>query len=95
MYILKPDIIDSSGGLQLCAGQESGCEAAVHSMARIFDEIDTEAILLVDASNAFNLNRKVMLHNIRITCPLIATFAINSYQNPERLFVTGGCEIAS
>ena len=31
MYILKPNIIDSSGYLQLCAGQKSGCEAAVHS----------------------------------------------------------------
>ena len=96
MYILKPDIIVSCGDLQLCAGQKSGCEAAVHSMASIFDEVDTDAILLIDASNAFNnLNRKVMLHNIKITCPLIATFAINSYRNPARLFVTGGCEIAS
>ena len=65
-------------------------------MASIFDEVDTDAILLIDASNAFNnLNRKVMLHNIKITCPLIATFAINSYRNPARLFVTGGCEISS
>ena len=40
MYILKPNIIDSSGDLQLCAGQKLGCEAAVHSMARIFYEFD-------------------------------------------------------
>ena len=29
---LRDDIIISAGPLQLCAGQESGCEAAVHAM---------------------------------------------------------------
>ena len=32
---------------RLCAGIDSGIEAAVHSMARSFQQDDTEAILLV------------------------------------------------
>ena len=84
------------GDLQLCAGQKSGCEAAVHSMANIFNDEDTDAVLLVDATNAFNLlNRRVMLNNIRLICPLVATFVINCYNQPARLFVTGGLEITS
>ena len=49
-----------------CAGQTSGCEAVAHAMHEIFNEEETDAVLLVDASYAFNsLNRIAMLHNIR------------------------------
>ena len=42
---------------------------------------ELEAILLVDATNAFSaLNHQVALHNIRRLCPLIATILINSYR---------------
>ena len=37
---------------------------------RIFEADDTDAVLLRDASNAFNaLNRAAALHNIRVFCP--------------------------
>ena len=50
---------------QLCASQVAGVEAAVHAVRASFLWDDTEAILLVDANNAFNLlNRIVALHNI-------------------------------
>ena len=62
----------------------------------IFTDDETDAVLLVDADNAFNkINRKVMLHNIRIICPVIATYVINSYYINARLFVSGGVEIES
>ena len=52
------EIQKSAGSLQLCAGQPSGCESAVHALRHIFDDSSTQAALLVDASNAFNnLNR--------------------------------------
>ena len=96
MKIAKKDVIEVSGSLQLCAGQKSGSEAAVHAMHAIFEADDTDAVLLIDASNAFNaLNRAAALHNIRVLCPMIAIYTINTYRNPARLFVTGGKEILS
>ena len=62
LRITGPWIREAAGTAQLCAGQESGCEAAVHAMKKIFDDDKTEAIMLVDATNAFNsLNRKSAL----------------------------------
>ena len=72
------DIVDSVGSLQVCAGHEAGCKALIHAMNNIFQDKQTEAVLLVDAANAFNaVNRKAYLHNINIICPLIATLAHN------------------
>jgi len=51
LTILKMEILEAAGPLQLCAGQDAGCEAAVHAMRHVFNEDDTEAVLLVDASN--------------------------------------------
>ena len=87
---------DAAGPLQLCAGQDGGCEAAVHAMCSIFQDSETEAVLLVDANNAFNsLNRKGALHNINIICPSIAQILINTYRAPVRQFLTGSGEILS
>ena len=49
------NIIDAAGPLQLCVGQKAGCdhEAAVHAMSSLYDSQTTEAVLLVDANNAF------------------------------------------
>ena len=59
MRIVKYDLQDAVGTIQLCTGQDAGCEAAVHAMERVFADEDTEAMILVDASNAFNcLNRQ-------------------------------------
>ena len=75
MKVTKEDVIDDSGSLQVCAGLRNGSEAAVHAMHSIFEEEETDAVLLIDASNAFNtLNRAAALYNIRILCPPIATY---------------------
>ena len=50
--ILCNDEEEAAGSLQVCAGQDGGCEAAVHSMRSIFQDADTEGCLLVDASNS-------------------------------------------
>ena len=87
---IKMDILESAGPLQLCAGQDAGCEAAIHAMRSVFSEESTEAVLLVDASNAFNsLNRKVALHNIPILCPALATVLINTYRADVPLYIDG------
>ena len=80
----------------MCAGQKSGGEAAIHAMRNIFEADETDAALLVDASNTFNsLNRAAALNNIRVLCPLIATYVINTYRAPARLFLVGGSELKS
>ena len=64
--------------------------------SRIFEGDDTDAVLLIDASNALNaLNRAAALHNIRVLCPVTAVYAINSYRHSAWLFITGGKEITS
>ena len=58
---VKMDILETAGPLQLGAGQDAGCEAAIHAMDSVFSEESTETVLLVDAiatCNAFSsLNR--------------------------------------
>ena len=79
LSITQPDIQDALGCQQMCGGQISGIEAAVHAARQAFDSEECEAALLIDATNAFNsLNRQVALHNIRRLCPRIATILVNS-----------------
>ena len=88
LSIIKPDILEAAGTLQLCAGQEAGCEAAVHALRAMFDDENTQGVLLIDASNAFNnLNRQTALHNIQALCPTLATILINTYRSDSQLFI--------
>ena len=62
---IQKNLISSVGSLQVCAGHETGCETIIHAMHKIYEEDKSEAILLVDASNAFSsVNRKTFLHKI-------------------------------
>ena len=89
-HIIRDDLQEAAGSSQLCAGQESGSEAAVHAIHKIFKEEETEAVLEVDATNAFNrLNRQSTLQNIRVLCPSLATALINTYRNNAELFIDG------
>ena len=82
MSVVKKDVVDASGSLQLCAGQKSGSEAAIHATHIIFESDNTDAVLLIGASNAFNaLNRAAALYNIRILCPIRAIYAVNTYRH--------------
>ena len=90
LTITRGDIQEAAGSLQLCAGQLSGIEAAVHAVRTLFQRAETEAVLLVDANNAFNsLNRQTALHNIRRLCPPLATILINTYRASTELIVDG------
>ena len=75
MRTFRKDVTEVGGAEQLCVGQDGGCEAAVHAMVDMFndDNDDSKGGLQIDASNAFNcINRKVLLQNIKITCPFIS-----------------------
>ena len=74
----------------MCTGQIAGVEAAVHAVRSSFLREDTEAVLLIDASNAFNsLNRVVALHNIRQLYPSFAPILINTYRSAAALYIGG------
>ena len=68
-------------------------ETAVRAVLTAFESVDSKAVLLADASNAFNsLNCQVVLPFI--TCegsahPLLFTVLINNYRTPTELFVDG------
>ena len=94
--VLKNDIIDCNGSLQVCAGQEAGIEAAVHLLNSMYNDENNDAVLLVDASNAFNsLNREVFLHSISYISPAISVSVKNCYNFSLRLFIIGGKELES
>ncbi len=46
LRVTRQDIQEVAGSVQLCAGQISGTEAAVHAARTLFNKDDTEAVLL-------------------------------------------------
>jgi len=65
LSIAKPNVQVATGCLQLCGGKISGIEAVVHTVWMAFEKDDSEAVLLVNATNAFNtINCQVALQNI-------------------------------
>ena len=51
---IKDDVLDSASTTQLCVGQMAGVESAVYAIRQKFDSPESDAVLLIDASNAFN-----------------------------------------
>ena len=96
LTVLKSDIQNVTGYQQLCAGLESGCKIAVHTLVDLFEENTTLGFIQIDSSNPFNLiNATLLLHNVKILRTEIATYINNYYMKPSRLFITGGKEISS
>ncbi len=82
--------------LSFAQAKEGGIEAVIHAMLELFGADETDAVLLADASNAFNrIKRVTAMHNIRFICPPIAISILNFYRAATRLFVAGGFEFAS
>ena len=93
---LKEDVIQSVGSLQVCAGQDIGGESLIHAMRTIYEDQSAKAVLLVDASNAFNsISGNVFLHNVEVIRPSIAWYVKKCYSVNSRLFMIGGGEIQS
>ena len=85
---IRQDIIESAGPLQTCAGLKAGIEASIHAMRNIYEDDETEAVLLVDAENAFNnLNRRAAIHNIKQICPNFHRYLANTYQLPAKMII--------
>ena len=96
MKLFKKDVLKATGSLQLCAGQESGSEPAIYAIYEMFNKEITEAVLMVDASNAFSaINWEAFLHNTKILCSSISTYVNNCYSSPTDLYTQGGRSIKS
>ena len=53
----------------------------MHTLNSLFQHEEADAVLLMDASNAFNtINQAAALHNIRVLCPALATRSIEHSQ---------------
>ena len=93
MEVVKEDVKKAVGNLQVCAGQYAGCEAAIHSIRKVYEDPECEAVLMVDATNAFNnINREATLHNIRVKCPPFAKYVENTYKEPANLFISNNAQ---
>ena len=76
------------GNFQLCFGETAGIEHTIHALRREFKKENCEAILLIDATNAFNLlNRTTALENVRRMSPSLYIPPSNTYQTTSSLFV--------
>ena len=85
---LKNEFMSLGSNYQLCLGQKCGIEYAIHTLRDQYSKTSADAVLLIDAENAFNsLNRKLALKIIENTCPSFSTAIKNSYSNPYKLFV--------
>ena len=54
MQQLKSDISNTTGPLQGCVWHRNGVETSVHTMKEVFDDLETEAVILPDITDAFN-----------------------------------------
>ena len=84
------NILECAGNLQLRAGQRFRYKSVIRTLSLIINEKNCDVVLIIYTDNAFNcLNRIVILHNIWITCPIIVTYVINTYNHQARLFIHG------
>jgi hypothetical protein len=94
--LTRYDLDDVCGISQLCGGVRAGIEGAIHAIRDLFDEHvhDGWGVLLVDASNAFNVvNRQAVLWNSRVLWPRCSRFLFNSYQGWVPLVISGSEEL--
>ena len=71
LCLVDLDIREACGALQVL----SGCEATVYAVRQLYRDPGLQAVLLVDASNAFNfVYRQAALHNILRICPHLLGF---------------------
>eukprot|EP00117_Sycon_ciliatum_P024410 scpid94111/ scgid20487/ len=91
MAAIEKDVVIATAPTQLCVGIPSACEVAVEALSSVFAKEESEAILLVDATNAFNsVNRAAALNNIPRVCPAAGRVFVNTYQADIPLYLDGG-----
>ena len=90
------DILTSVGSLQVFGGHEPGFDSLMHAMHTAYEEQSAEAVLLVDASNAFSsVDRNAFLHSFEIICSSVTRYVKNNFSLSNQLFIIDGGEIQS
>ena len=96
LVITRPDIKEASANANLCGGQEAAVQAIFHAVTELFEGDECDAVLLADANQGYQrLNRKVALHNLKITCPIMYIVAVNFYGGSSRVFISPDFEVES
>ena len=95
MKILKRDVLKATGSLNLYRTKYwQSSSYLLFTIIQIFNNKKIKAVLMVNASNAFNeLNWEVFLHNTKITCPSVSTYINNCYLSPAGLYIPRGWSI--
>jgi hypothetical protein len=95
-YAVQTELQEACGAMQLCAGLPSGCEAGANALQKIWEEPGTEAVIMVDARNAFNeLNRAEALNATWEHCPIMGRALKNLYGHPSVLRMADGSKLMS
>ena len=91
MAVTREDVKLAAGNLRVFVGHQAGGKATIHAMKEIFKNKEVEAVILVDATNAFNsIDREAMLHNIAVKRPEINRYVQNCYGKPSKFFLVDG-----
>lgn len=89
-HAARGELQEACGAMQLCAGQPSGCEAGAAALQKLWDDPAVEAIILIDARNAFNtLNRAEAINTAWAQCPMLGRSLQNLYGKPSSLCAQG------
>ena len=82
LLITRSDLQDAAGARNFCSRQMASIAMAVYWMNALFSRKDTDAVLMVDAINAFiSLNRKMALCNINISSHLSLSYSLPPTEN--------------
>ena len=85
---VRQDLASLGGNMQLCLCQKCGIEKAINLLRHSFDDPKIEAILLIDAKNAFNVpNRRTALENVKALCPSLRVVSAKSFCHPSHLYI--------
>ena len=52
--VVKKEVVQAAGLLQVCAGQVAGMESAIHSIVNLLESDNSATVLQINATNAFN-----------------------------------------
>ena len=78
MSVVEKEVVQAAGSSQVCAGQVTVVESAIHNHDWFIRERELTAVLQTDTANALNsLNSKIFLHNIKVICSEMSNFVIN------------------